>query len=70
MEEETQAIFANLAAAISELTIAQASLIQAVNTLSQNDQNLLTNIQRLSARMNLHEAYQASEEMDQPRVGH
>lgn len=46
------------------------SLWAAIRALNQNDMNLCENVLRMSRRMALHEAYQASEEMDQPRVSH
>ena len=36
----------------------------AIRALNSNDGALLTNIQRLSSRLVVHEAYQAAEEMD------
>jgi hypothetical protein len=47
-----------------------AALWIALKQVNENQQAIHTNFYRMSARMNLHEAYQASAEMyDQPR-GH
>lgn len=46
------------------------ALWEAIAKLNAHDMALLQNQMRMEKRMVLHEAYQASEEMQQPRIGH
>lgn len=53
-----------------ELQAQFAALWLAFEQMNQNQQAIHTNFHRMSVRMSLHEAYQASEEMNEPRSAH